>query len=233
MREDDIRDSWSTPPVPVVGPKLAWWQAAEMLLLNNVVGPWRRRRRVAPLPPPLTAEETARRLFSLPISSWTYDFEPGVRHVGPMSQDFAGAFGLGNTDRKIHMVDANGVAVVAIQVLNRRLLALQNDVARLSAQMARPVGQQTSEVSADRQTGAAVGGTVETSPGNDSGNEGGTPTMTHHTPNMDNDEDVEGHRIYSTSDRTTKQDITPVVSEEEAEERADTDAGEDKRRPRQ
>jgi hypothetical protein len=114
MRADEIRRSWSDPAVPEVGPKLAWWQEAEMFVLRRVVGPWRRRRDRGTLPPPLTAEETARRLFSLPISYWTYDFEPGVRHLGPMSQDFVGAFGLGNTNRKINMVDANGVAVVAI-----------------------------------------------------------------------------------------------------------------------
>ena len=33
----------------------------------------------------------------------------------------------------INMVDANGVAVVAIQVLHRRIVALEKEVARLRA----------------------------------------------------------------------------------------------------
>src|SRR5262249_54364380 len=36
----------------------------------------------------------------LPISTWTYRTEPdGVRHLGPMAQDFRAGFGLGDDDR--------------------------------------------------------------------------------------------------------------------------------------
>ncbi len=46
----------------------------------------------------------------LPVSVWTYGFDDdGVRHLGPMAQDFAAAFALGDDDRVIDMVDANGV----------------------------------------------------------------------------------------------------------------------------
>ena len=48
-----------------------------------------------------------------------------------MAQDFAAAFGLGNDDRRINMVDANGVVMVAIQALYRRLLTLEAEVAAL------------------------------------------------------------------------------------------------------
>lgn len=123
------------PPVPLVTPHLAWWQNAEMALLLRVVGPWRRRRARVSLPPPLSADETARRLLELPVSYWTYDFEPGVRHLGPMAQDFAAAFGLGSTNRKINMVDANGVAVIAVQTLGRKVIALQAEVDRLGARL--------------------------------------------------------------------------------------------------
>ena len=50
----------------------------------------------------------------LPVSVWTYGFDDdGVRHLGPMAQDFAAAFGLGDDDRVIDMVDANGVVMAA------------------------------------------------------------------------------------------------------------------------
>jgi hypothetical protein len=140
---------FETPAVPEVSDHLIWWQRFEMFALLRVVGPWRRRRKRPPMPPPLTAEETARRLFRLPISYWTYDFEPGVRHLGPMAQDFAAAFGLGNTNRKIHIVDANGVAVVALQVLNRKVAALQREVDRLTAQL--DVSHRSPDVSAGQQ----------------------------------------------------------------------------------
>jgi hypothetical protein len=42
-----------------------------------------------------------------------------------MAQDFAAAFGLGSSDRIIETVDADGVVMVAIQALYRRVLALE------------------------------------------------------------------------------------------------------------
>jgi len=46
---------------------------------------------------------------ALPIERWSYKGEP-VRHLGPMAQDFAAAFGLGADDRHIFPLDAAGVA---------------------------------------------------------------------------------------------------------------------------
>ena len=39
--------------------------------------------------------------------------EPGGG--GPMAQDFYAAFGLGNSDKSIGLLDASGVALAAIQ----------------------------------------------------------------------------------------------------------------------
>lgn len=73
------------------------------------------------------------KVAELPVSTWSYTFEPGVRHLGPMAQDFSAAFGLGDDDRVIDLTDANGVAIVSIQALYRRVQALEAEVARLSA----------------------------------------------------------------------------------------------------
>jgi Skp family chaperone for outer membrane proteins len=43
--------------------------------------------------------------------------------LGPVAQDFYQAFGLGDSDRTISTVDANGVALAAIQGLNAKLEA--------------------------------------------------------------------------------------------------------------
>jgi hypothetical protein len=48
-----------------------------------------------------------------------------------MAQDFKAAFGLGDSDRKIDTVDANGVVMVAIQALYRRVVELEAEVAAL------------------------------------------------------------------------------------------------------
>jgi Chaperone of endosialidase len=64
------------------------------------------------------------KLTALPIESWRYTNEvAGIRHVGPMAQDFKAAFGLGNSDKTIGYLDASGVALAAVQGLNQKLTA--------------------------------------------------------------------------------------------------------------
>jgi hypothetical protein len=83
---------------------------------------------------PVDGYEILEKLAALPISTWNYKTDPpSVRHLGPMAQDFMAAFGLGDDDKVIHHVDANGVMMVAIQALYRRVQVLEAEVARLSA----------------------------------------------------------------------------------------------------
>ena len=57
-----------------------------------------------------------------------------MRHLGPMAQDFKAAFGLGESDKMINIVDANGVLMVAVQALYRRVQALEAEVEALRAE---------------------------------------------------------------------------------------------------
>ena len=58
----------------------------------------------------------------MPITQWKYKIEPdGVKHIGPVAQDFHAAFGLGESDRAIGSVDEGGVALAAIQGLNQKV----------------------------------------------------------------------------------------------------------------
>jgi hypothetical protein len=87
-----------------------------------------RKRELDPVDPVAVLETVAQ----LPISTWSYTFEPGdVRHMGPMAQDFAAAFGLGSTDKAIFTVDADGVALAAIQALHGELERVQAEKAAL------------------------------------------------------------------------------------------------------
>jgi hypothetical protein len=71
--------------------------------------------------------ELLERLGRIPIQSWNYQTqENSIRHIGPMAQDFYGAFGVGEDDRYINSVDADGVALAAAQQLYR--LTQQKDV---------------------------------------------------------------------------------------------------------
>jgi len=60
------------------------------------------------------------RLTAMPIGTWSYKGqELSVRHIGPTAQDFRAAFGLGQDGHYISSVDADGVALAAIQELYR------------------------------------------------------------------------------------------------------------------
>ncbi|ANS62325.1 hypothetical protein SLINC_0101 [Streptomyces lincolnensis] len=75
-------------------------------------------------------------LAALTVSTWRYSWEPErLRHLGPMAQDWHAAFGLGDTDTKIDLVDANSIAIVAIQALHRQVNDRQQEVAQLHAQI--------------------------------------------------------------------------------------------------
>jgi hypothetical protein len=73
---------------------------------------------------------------SLPISRWSYLTEGArITHLGPMAQDFKATFGLGDSDKTILQVDADGVALVAIQALNDRVEKLAAENAALKARV--------------------------------------------------------------------------------------------------
>ncbi|OAN42826.1 hypothetical protein A6A03_03670 [Chloroflexus islandicus] len=60
------------------------------------------------------------RVANLPIHTWNYIAEQAtIRHIGPTVQDFYAAFGVGADDTHIATVDADGVALAAIQGLHQ------------------------------------------------------------------------------------------------------------------
>lgn len=75
---------------------------------------------------PVKPREVLAKVARLPISEWQYKSgtskdERAARHIGPMAQDFREAFSLGRDDKHITSVDADGVALAAIQGLNEKL----------------------------------------------------------------------------------------------------------------
>ena len=65
---------------------------------------------------PADAKQILDRLVTLPILKWNYKAEDeAVVHLGPTAEEFAAAFSLGASDKAIGTVDANGVALAAIQ----------------------------------------------------------------------------------------------------------------------
>ena len=71
---------------------------------------------------PVNAQVVLDKVAALPLSTWKYKSQDAsIRHIGPMAQDFKAAFGVGETDTGITTVDADGVALAAIQGLNQKV----------------------------------------------------------------------------------------------------------------
>ncbi|BAY12573.1 tail fiber domain-containing protein [Calothrix sp. NIES-2098] len=75
-------------------------------------------------------------IANLPIATWKYkNQDETIRHIGPMAQDFAATFNVGESDRFIEVVDANGVALAAIQALYQKLQAQDTQINNLNHQI--------------------------------------------------------------------------------------------------
>jgi len=101
-----------------VGVKLSpnsgtWGSLSDRTMKTNVV--------------PLDDAAVLDKVAALPVSEWSYAAERGVRHVGPMAQDFYAAFGVGEDDRHITSIDEDGVALAAIKALHAENHDLRND----------------------------------------------------------------------------------------------------------
>lgn len=82
------------------------------------------------------------RLVQVPIYRWNAKGRPTL-HLGPMAQDFYSAFRVGEDDKSIATIDADGVALASIQGLyeilrekEARLSAQQEHIASLNARLA-------------------------------------------------------------------------------------------------
>ncbi|BAY23319.1 hypothetical protein NIES2100_30830 [Calothrix sp. NIES-2100] len=77
-------------------------------------------------------------IADLPITTWKYkNQDETIRHIGPMAQDFAATFNIGESDRTINAVDANGVALAAIQALYQKMQAQNLEINRLRQQISK------------------------------------------------------------------------------------------------
>jgi hypothetical protein len=67
----------------------------------------------------IDGKDVLQKLVELPISTWEYKADQGIRHLGPMAQDFYAAFGLGQSPTGISTIDTGGVALAAIKGLKQ------------------------------------------------------------------------------------------------------------------
>ncbi len=101
---------------------------------------------------PVDTIDVLERVTSLAVTTWNYKSQDAsIRHMGPMAQDFYSAFGLGEDDKGITAIDAEGVAFAAIQGLHQlvrereaelaaqraEILAQEKEIANLAVRLAR------------------------------------------------------------------------------------------------
>lgn len=87
------------------------------------------------------------KVANLPITSWQYkDDDKSVRHIGPTAQDFKATFGLGQDEKSIAAVDTDGVALVAIKALNKRLNEKDLKIQQLEKQLSDQFDEHRSRV---------------------------------------------------------------------------------------
>ena len=91
---------------------------------------------------PVDSREILARVAAMPIQRWNFKQDTDTRHIGPMAQDFYAAFEVGTDEKHIATVDADGVALAAIQGLNQllgeketALSALRADMEKMQAQI--------------------------------------------------------------------------------------------------
>jgi hypothetical protein len=90
----------------------------------------------------IEASSLLEKLAAMPVATWNYKSQAdSIRHLGPTAQDFRAAFGLGEDDKHISTVDAEGVALAGVQALYAELkhsLAEKNrEIEELRARLAR------------------------------------------------------------------------------------------------
>ncbi len=96
---------------------------------------------------PINARAVLQQVLQLPIQTWNYKAEDAkVRHIGAISQDFHQLFGFGDSAESIATVDADGVALAAIQGLHEEL---QDRDAKL-AQQQQELGQLKQQIKAQQ-----------------------------------------------------------------------------------
>lgn len=84
---------------------------------------------------PVQGAQVLAKLATVPMFTWNYRTNPNVQHIGPMAQDLRAAFGFGEDDKHIGVVDSEGIALAAIQELYRLNLEKDKQIQSLTLEL--------------------------------------------------------------------------------------------------
>lgn len=83
-------------------------------------------------------QDLLRRVADMPVTTWSFKGdETGTRHIGPVAQEFHGAFRVGPDERHLAATDMAGVSLAAIQALYERLTVLEAELVELRSTVER------------------------------------------------------------------------------------------------
>ncbi|MBL1218544.1 MAG: hypothetical protein D8M59_13760, partial [Planctomycetes bacterium] len=86
----------------------------------------------------LDTRDVLNKVCAIPMTTWNYKTQDdAIRHMGPMAQDFWHAFELGADELRINTIDADGVALAAIQGLNEIVKEQDAEIKDLKQRLAR------------------------------------------------------------------------------------------------
>jgi len=85
---------------------------------------------------PVDKKKILAKVASLPVTSWHYKHDLNRRYIGPTSQDFYAAFGLGANDKSISTLDSDGVMYASIQGLMEELKERDHAITTLGEALA-------------------------------------------------------------------------------------------------
>lgn len=102
---------------------------------------------------PIAHAEVLRKIGAMRLTTWNYKGQHGIRHYGPMAQDFYAAFGddgLGKIgcDTLIYSHDLAGVTLSAVQALIQQNEVLKQENNRLKRRLDRTERETTARFDA-------------------------------------------------------------------------------------
>lgn len=80
---------------------------------------------------PIDGQSVLDKIAQLPITQWNYKTAKGVKHIGPVAQDFYAIFGVGDDDKHISTIDPAGISLAGIKALNEKVNAQQKQIREL------------------------------------------------------------------------------------------------------
>ena len=120
--------SWEMDVSGGATPSLSWWTGSQKMILDYngnlaITGTYSPSsdRNAKEHFQPVDPRTVLAKVTELPITRWKFKQDAQTEHIGPMAQDFYAAFGTGADDKHIATVDADGVALAAIQGLNQKV----------------------------------------------------------------------------------------------------------------